>query len=98
MVAEQLFEFIDRADFPDGVIQLLHGSADTVNALVEHDDIVGAPFVGSTPVAKAVCERGATHGKRVQAQGGAKNHIIITESAGLNFAAHNALIRVLMWR
>lgn len=91
VVAERIFELIDRAGFPDGVVQLVHGSVETVNALLDHEDIVGASFVGSTPVARAVYERAAEHGKRVQSQGGAKNHIIVAESADLEFAARKTV-------
>ncbi|WP_134671772.1 CoA-acylating methylmalonate-semialdehyde dehydrogenase [Halorussus marinus] len=87
VVAQRLFELIDEAGFPDGVVQLVHGSVDTVNALLDHDGIEGASFVGSTPVAEHVYERAAASGKRVQAQGGAKNHIVVTETADLDFAA-----------
>ncbi|WP_264556635.1 CoA-acylating methylmalonate-semialdehyde dehydrogenase [Halocatena marina] len=86
IVAQRLFEVIDEAGFPDGIVQLVNGSVDTVNALIDHDEIQGVSFVGSTPVAKTVYERAAANGKRVQAQGGAKNHIIVTESADLDFA------------
>ena len=91
VVAERIFELIDRAGFPDGVVQLVHGSVDTVHALLDHEDVVGASFVGSTPTARAVYERSAKNGKRVQAQGGAKNYIIVTESADLNFAARKTI-------
>ena len=87
LVAQRMFELIDEAGFPDGVVQLVNGSVDTVNTLLEHEDIAGISFVGSTPVAKHVYETAAAHGKRVQAQGGAKNHIIVTETADLEFAA-----------
>lgn len=88
---QRLFELIDEAGFPDGVVQLINGSTDTVNALLEHEGIAGASFVGSTPVAKHVYETAATTGKRVQAQGGAKNHIIVTENAELTFAAEQSV-------
>ncbi|GAB3320282.1 CoA-acylating methylmalonate-semialdehyde dehydrogenase [Haloplanus salinarum] len=91
VVTERLFELIDRAGFPDGVVQLVHGGVETVNALLDNEDVVGASFVGSTPVARTVYERAATHGKRVQAQGGAKNHIIVTETADLDFAARKTV-------
>lgn len=91
LTAQYLFELIDEADFPDGVLQLINGGKDTVNALLTNDDIVGASFVGSTPVAKYVYETGAANGKRVQAQGGAKNHIIISDSADLDFAVEQTL-------
>jgi malonate-semialdehyde dehydrogenase (acetylating)/methylmalonate-semialdehyde dehydrogenase len=62
-----------------------------VNALLDHDGIAGVSFVGSTPVARTVYERAAKNGKRVQAQGGAKNHVIVTESADLDFAARKTV-------
>lgn len=91
VVAERIFELIDRAGFPDGIVQLVHGSVETVNALLDHDDVAGASFVGSTPVARAIYERAAENGKRVQAQGGAKNHVIVTASADLDFAARKTV-------
>ncbi|RZV06452.1 malonate-semialdehyde dehydrogenase (acetylating)/methylmalonate-semialdehyde dehydrogenase [Natrinema hispanicum] len=91
VVAQRLFELIDEAGFPDGIVQLVNGGVDTVNALLDHDGIEGASFVGSTPVAKTIYERAAANGKRVQAQGGAKNHIIVTETADLDFAAEKTV-------
>jgi len=91
LVAERLFELLDRTGLPDGVVQLLHGSADTVNGLLEHDGIAGVSFVGSTPVAKHVYETAAANGKRVQSQGGAKNHIVVTDTADLEFAAEKTV-------
>ncbi|AGB38907.1 CoA-acylating methylmalonate-semialdehyde dehydrogenase [Natronococcus occultus] len=91
LVAQRMFELIDQAGFPDGVVQLVNGGVDTVNSLLDHDEIVGASFVGSTPVAKTIYERAAQNGKRVQAQGGAKNHIIVTETADLDFAAEKTV-------
>ncbi|WP_232701971.1 CoA-acylating methylmalonate-semialdehyde dehydrogenase [Halobacterium wangiae] len=91
LVAEKLFELIDQAGFPDGVVQLVHGSVDTVNTLLEHEGIAGVSFVGSTPVARHVYQTAAEHGKRVQSQGGAKNHVIVTESADLEFAAEKTV-------
>ena len=91
LVPQGLFELIDEAGFPDGVLQLLNGGADTVNALIEHPDVMGVSFVGSTPVARHVYQTSAANDKRVQAQGGAKNHIIVTETADLAFAAEKTL-------
>ncbi|MDQ2052689.1 CoA-acylating methylmalonate-semialdehyde dehydrogenase [Natronolimnohabitans sp. A-GB9] len=91
LVAQRIFELIDQAGFPDGVLQLVNGSVDTVDALLEHDDIEGISFVGSTPVARQIYEKAAANGKRVQAQGGAKNHIIVTETADLDFAAQKTV-------
>jgi malonate-semialdehyde dehydrogenase (acetylating)/methylmalonate-semialdehyde dehydrogenase len=91
LVAQRLFEIISEAGFPDGVLQLVNGGPDTVNALLDHDGVEGVSFVGSTPIAKLVYERAAKHGKRAQAQGGAKNHIIVTETADLEFAAEKTV-------
>lgn len=91
LTAEYLFDMLDQAGFPDGVVQLVHGSVDTVNNILEHDDIEGVSFVGSTPVARTIYEKAAANGKRVQAQGGAKNHVIVTESADLAFAAEKTV-------
>ena len=91
LTAAYLFELIDEAGFPDGVVQLVHGSQATVEALIDHDDVAGVSFVGSMPVARCVHERAATNGKRVQAQGGAKNHIIVTDSADIAFAAERLI-------
>lgn len=91
LVAQRMFELVDEAGFPDGVVQLVNGGVDTVNTLIEHDGIEGISFVGSTPVAKTIYEKGAANGKRVQAQGGAKNYVTVTESADLEFAAEKAV-------
>jgi len=91
LTTEYMFELIDQAGFPDGVVQLVNGSVDTVDALIEHDGIEGISFVGSTPVAKTIYEKAAANGKRVQAQGGAKNHIIVSETADLGFAARKSV-------
>ena len=91
LTSQYLFECIDEAGFPAGVVQLLNGGRDTVGALLEHEDIAGVSFVGSTPVAKYVYETAAGTGKRVQAQGGAKNHIIVTESADIDLAAEQSV-------
>lgn len=91
LTARKLFEFVERAGFPDGVLQLVNGSVDTVNHILEHDGIDGISFVGSTPVAKTIYETAAAHGKRVQAQGGAKNHVIVSATADLAFAAEKVV-------
>ncbi|SIR93258.1 malonate-semialdehyde dehydrogenase (acetylating) / methylmalonate-semialdehyde dehydrogenase [Haladaptatus litoreus] len=91
LTAQYLFALVEQAGFPDGILQLVNGGKETVNTLVKHDDVAGVSFVGSTPVAKHVYETAATHGKRVQAQGGAKNHIVVAESADLEFAAEQTI-------
>ncbi|MGB9955140.1 CoA-acylating methylmalonate-semialdehyde dehydrogenase (plasmid) [Haloferax prahovense] len=89
--SQLIFEAIDAVNFPDGVVNLVNGGADTVNALLEHDDIAGVSFVGSTPVAQHIYETAAKHGKRVQAQGGAKNYAVATDSAELDQAVPNII-------
>jgi malonate-semialdehyde dehydrogenase (acetylating)/methylmalonate-semialdehyde dehydrogenase len=89
--ARVIFEAVDAVDFPDGVVNLVNGGAETVDALLEHDDVAGVSFVGSTPVAQYIYETAAEHGKRVQAQGGAKNYAVVTESAELDEAVPNII-------
>lgn len=87
LTAQYLFHLIDEAGFPGGVLNLVHGGPDTVNALLENDDLAGVSFVGSTPVARHVYETAAKTGMRVQAQGGAKNYVVVSDSADLRHAA-----------
>jgi malonate-semialdehyde dehydrogenase (acetylating)/methylmalonate-semialdehyde dehydrogenase len=87
LVPQRLMELLDETSLPDGVVQMINGGKDTVNTLLEAEDVAGVSFVGSTPVAEHVYETAAASGKRVQAQGGAKNYIIVTETADLEFAA-----------
>jgi len=91
LVPARLMELLDQTDLPDGVVQMVNGGKDTVNTLLAADGIEGVSFVGSTPVAEHVYETSAAHGKRVQAQGGAKNYIIVTETADLEFAAQKTV-------
>jgi len=91
LTAKYIFELIDKAGFPDGVVNLVNGSVDTVTAILEHEAIKGISFVGSTPVAKHIYETAAAHGKRVQAQGGAKNHIVVSNSADLDFTVEQTV-------
>ena len=91
LVPQRLVELLAETDLPDGIVQFINGGPETVNALLEHDGIAGVSFVGSTPIAKQVYEKSAAHGKRVQAQGGAKNHVIVTETADLEFAAQKTV-------
>jgi malonate-semialdehyde dehydrogenase (acetylating)/methylmalonate-semialdehyde dehydrogenase len=91
LVPQRLFELVDEAGFPDGVVQLVNGGPDTVTALVDHPGVEGISFVGSSPVARDVYETAAAAGKRVQAQGGAKNHVLVAESADLDHAAEQTV-------
>jgi malonate-semialdehyde dehydrogenase (acetylating)/methylmalonate-semialdehyde dehydrogenase len=91
LTAQHIFELVDEAGFPPGVVQLLNGGPETVNRVLEHAGVEGVSFVGSTPVAKHVYETAAANGKRVQAQGGAKNHIVVTRSADLEFTVEQTV-------
>jgi len=74
-------QLMEQAGFPKGVVNLVNGGPDTVNALLDHPTIKGISFVGSTPVARHIYSRSAASGKRVQAQGGAKNPLVIMPDA-----------------
>ncbi|NDJ61631.1 MAG: CoA-acylating methylmalonate-semialdehyde dehydrogenase [Chloroflexi bacterium] len=86
-----LFELLDELDLPEGVVNLVHGGKDAANAIMEHPDVTGVSFVGSTPVAKIIYETCAKHGKRVQAQGGAKNYIAVMPDADINASVSNII-------
>ncbi len=86
-----LAELWRQAGLPDGVFNVVQGGREAVNALLEHPDVRAVSFVGSTPVAKYVHETASRHGKRVQALGGAKNHMVVLPDADLDSAADAAL-------
>jgi malonate-semialdehyde dehydrogenase (acetylating)/methylmalonate-semialdehyde dehydrogenase len=79
--AVRLAELFLEAGFPEGVLNVVHGAAPAVDALLTHPDVRAISFVGSAPVARHVYETAARHGKRVQALGGAKNHIVVMPDA-----------------
>jgi malonate-semialdehyde dehydrogenase (acetylating)/methylmalonate-semialdehyde dehydrogenase len=81
-----IFKLIDQVGFPKGVINMVNGSKDAVNSILDHPEIRAITFVGSTNVAKYVYRRAAENGKRVQAQGGAKNPVIILPDADMEMA------------
>ncbi len=85
-VSVRLAELLKEAGLPDGVFNVLHGNADLVNGLLNHPGIDAISFVGSTPVAKHVYETGTKNAKRVQALGGAKNHMVIMPDADIDKA------------
>jgi malonate-semialdehyde dehydrogenase (acetylating)/methylmalonate-semialdehyde dehydrogenase len=82
-------ELYAKAGLPDGVFNVVHGDKTAVDAILDHPDIAAVSFVGSTPIAKYVYERGTSTGKRVQALGGAKNHCLVLPDASLEFAANH---------
>jgi malonate-semialdehyde dehydrogenase (acetylating) / methylmalonate-semialdehyde dehydrogenase len=83
LTTQKLFQLIEEAGFPPGVLQLVNGGADTVNALLDHPGVRAISFVGSTPVAKYVYQRATANGKRAQCQGGAKNPTVIMPDADM---------------
>ena len=90
-VSVRVAELLKEAGLPDGVFNVLHGNADLVNGILNHPGIDAISFVGSTPVAKHVYETGTKNGKRVQALGGAKNHMVVLPDADLDIAADAAI-------
>ena len=86
MLANRLAELFHEAGLPNGVLNLVHGAHDVVNGLLEHPSVRGISFVGSQPVAEYVYKTGTSHGKRVQALAGAKNHSIVMPDADLDGA------------
>ena len=79
-------ELLKKAGLPDGVFNVVQGDKEAVDALIEHPDVKAVSFVGSTPIANYIYETGARHGKRVQALGGAKNHMVVMPDADLDQA------------
>jgi malonate-semialdehyde dehydrogenase (acetylating) / methylmalonate-semialdehyde dehydrogenase len=83
----KIFELIDQLDIPKGLISLVHGGKETVDAILDHPGIRSISFVGSTPVAKYIYSRGTANGKRVQAQGGAKNPVVVLPDADIEMTS-----------
>jgi malonate-semialdehyde dehydrogenase (acetylating)/methylmalonate-semialdehyde dehydrogenase len=83
----RMAELLKEAGLPDGVLNVVHGDAEAVNAILTHPGIHAVSFVGSTAIAKHVYATAAAHGKRVQALGGAKNHAVVLPDANLDMAA-----------
>ncbi|WP_431879526.1 CoA-acylating methylmalonate-semialdehyde dehydrogenase [Amycolatopsis sacchari] len=84
-------ELFAEAGLPAGVLNVLHGDKVAVDGLLEHPAVKAISFVGSTPIARYVYETGTAHGKRVQALGGAKNHMVVLPDADLDLAADAAV-------
>jgi malonate-semialdehyde dehydrogenase (acetylating)/methylmalonate-semialdehyde dehydrogenase len=84
-------ELLQEAGLPDGVFNVVQGDKVAVDALLEHADVSAVSFVGSTPIARSIYENGTKHGKRVQALGGAKNHMVVLPDADIDMAADAAV-------
>ncbi|GHD05706.1 CoA-acylating methylmalonate-semialdehyde dehydrogenase [Zhihengliuella salsuginis] len=89
--ANWMAELWKEAGLPDGVFNVVHGDKESVDTLLDHRDVASVSFVGSTPIAQYVYERGTAAGKRVQALGGAKNHMLVLPDADLDLAADAAV-------
>jgi len=84
-------KLLKEAGLPDGVFTVLNGDKESVDGLLTHPDVKAISFVGSTPIAQYVYETGSKHGKRVQALGGAKNHMLVLPDADLELVADSAI-------
>jgi malonate-semialdehyde dehydrogenase (acetylating)/methylmalonate-semialdehyde dehydrogenase len=84
-------ELFSEAGLPDGVLNVVHGDREAVEAILDHPGVKAVSFVGSTPIAKTIYSRAAANGKRVQALGGAKNHMVVLPDADLDMAADAAV-------
>jgi len=82
-----LAKLLKEAGLPDGVFNVVNGDKESVDALLEHPDVQAVSFVGSTPIARYIYERACSHGKRAQALGGAKNHMVVMPDADLDLTA-----------
>jgi malonate-semialdehyde dehydrogenase (acetylating)/methylmalonate-semialdehyde dehydrogenase len=84
-------ELLAEAGLPEGVFNVIHGDKEAVDAILSHPDIAAISFVGSTPIARYIYENGTRNSKRVQALGGAKNHMIVLPDADIDLAADSAV-------
>jgi malonate-semialdehyde dehydrogenase (acetylating)/methylmalonate-semialdehyde dehydrogenase len=89
--ANFIAQLLKEAGLPDGVFNVVHGDKEAVDALLEHPDIESISFVGSTPIAQYIYETGTKNKKRVQALGGAKNHMLVLPDADLDLVADQAI-------
>ncbi|MBW4671433.1 MAG: CoA-acylating methylmalonate-semialdehyde dehydrogenase [Cyanomargarita calcarea GSE-NOS-MK-12-04C] len=90
LTMQKIFNLLDKTGLPKGVINLVNGSKEAVDAILDHPKIRAISFVGSTPVAKYIYSRGAANGKRMQCQGGAKNPIIVLPDADMEMTTRIA--------
>ncbi len=90
-VSQMVAELFAEAGLPSGVFNVVHGDKESVDALLAHPDVAAISFVGSTPIARYIHETGTANGKRVQALGGAKNHMVVLPDADMDLAADAAV-------
>jgi malonate-semialdehyde dehydrogenase (acetylating) / methylmalonate-semialdehyde dehydrogenase len=86
LTMRRIYELMEQTGLPKGVVSIVNGGKDVVNALIDHPKVRAVSFVGSTPVARHVYARSGANGKRAQCQGGAKNHVIILPDADMSMA------------
>jgi len=86
LTMRRIYELLKQTGLPKGVVSIMNGGKDVVNALIDHPKVRAVSFVGSTPVARHVYARAGANGKRAQCQGGAKNHVIILPDADMSMA------------
>jgi malonate-semialdehyde dehydrogenase (acetylating)/methylmalonate-semialdehyde dehydrogenase len=84
LTMQKIFSLFEQAGLPPGVLGMVNGGKDTVDALLDHPEVRAISFVGSTPVARYIYARASANGKRVQCQGGAKNHVVVLPDADLD--------------
>lgn len=84
VTSARIFELLQKAGFPKGVVQMVHGGRDTVNALLDHPEVRAISFVGSTATARYIYSRATANGKRAQCQGGAKNPVVVMPDADMD--------------
>lgn len=87
LTMNKLFQLLEQIGLPEGVINLVHGGKEAVDAILDHPDVSAISFVGSSTVARYIYSRGTANGKRVQAQGGAKNPVVVLPDADLEMSA-----------
>ncbi|GAB4173748.1 MAG: CoA-acylating methylmalonate-semialdehyde dehydrogenase [Coleofasciculaceae cyanobacterium] len=90
LTLQKVFELLEKTGLPKGVVNLVNGAKEVVDAILEHPTIRAISFVGSSPIAQYVYRKGATHGKRMQCQGGAKNPIIVLPDADMEMTTRIA--------
>ncbi len=88
LTMQKIFRLLEQTGLPEGVVNLVNGGQETVNAILEHPEISAISFVGSTATAKAIYAKAAANGKRVQCQGGAKNPLIVLPDADQQFTVN----------
>ena len=91
LTAIRIAQMLARAGLPPGVLNLVHGGREAVDALLTHPKVRAVSFVGSTPVARAIYETGTRHGKRVQSNGGAKNYVVIMPDADVDHSVRGVV-------